>query len=261
MAKLLLIETSTALCSTAVSDGEKIICERRSDEPRQHASMTAVYIKEMLDECGLTMADIDAVALSAGPGSYTGLRVGSSTAKGLCFGAGKPLIAVGTLDVLAWQALDSFASLRMTEKGLGMTILPMIDARRMEVYTAPYTLGADGCPVRQGEVAPVVLDEHSFEDLFAAGPVAVIGDGAEKFCTLLQGTITDAQHRRGTLGAGPLIMEPKGSSAAFVECCPEAHAMLRPALKKFEAGQFENIAYFEPFYLKDFVATVGKKLF
>ena len=260
MPKLLLIETSTALCSTAISDGKTIICERRSAEPRQHASMTAVYVQEMLDECALTMSDIDAVALSSGPGSYTGLRVGSSTAKGLCFGAGKPLIAVGTLDVLAWQALDSFASPGMTEKG-PLHILPMIDARRMEVYTAPYTLGADGCPVRRGEVAPVVLDAHSFDELVAAGPVVVIGDGAETFCTLRQGTTTDAQHRRGTLGAGPLIMEPKGSSAAFVECCPEAAAMLKPALKKFEAGQFENIAYFEPFYLKDFVATVGKKLF
>ena len=230
MPKLLLIETSTALCSTAISDGEKIICGRRSAEPRQHASMTAVYVQEMLDECGLTMADIDAVALSSGPGSYTGLRVGSSTAKGLCFGAGKPLIAVGTLDVLAWQALDSFASLRMTG------ILPMIDARRMEVYTAPYTLGADGCPMRRGEVAPVVLDAHSFDELFAAGPVVVIGDGAEKFADLRPGI-------------------------TFIQTCPEAAAMLKPALKKFEAGQFENIAYFEPFYLKDFVATVGKILF
>ena len=280
MARLLLIETSTALCSTAISDGEKIICERRSDEPRQHASMTAVYVKEMLDECGLTMADIDAIALSAGPGSYTGLRVGSSTAKGLCFGSGKPLIAVWTLDVLAWQALTVIPRSPKGDEGTELcelcdrrkqiSILPVIDARRMEVYTAPYTLGADGYPQRQGEVAPVVLDENSFAELFQAGPVVVIGDGAEKFCTLRQGTITDAQHRQGTLVAGPLIMEPKGSSAPqaptatgnlFVQACPEASAMLRPALKKFEAGQFENIAYFEPFYLKDFVATVGKKLF
>lgn len=242
MPKLLLIETSTALCSTAISDGEKIICGRRSAEPRQHASMTAVYVQEMLDECGLTMADIDAVALSSGPGSYTGLRVGSSTAKGLCFGAGKPLIAVGTLDVLAWQALDSFAS---------PSILPMIDARRMEVYTAPYTLGADGCPVRQGEVAPVVLDAHSFDELFAAGPVVVIGDGAEKFRALkcqVEPGMTETSF-------------PTAIGNLFIQCCPEAAAMLKPALKKFEAGQFENIAYFEPFYLKDFVATVGKKLF
>lgn len=203
---------------------------RRSSEPRQHASVTAVYIKEMLDECGLAMSDIDAVALSAGPGSYTGLRVGSSTAKGLCFGAGRPLIGVGTLDVLAWQAV-----------GLGLpegcsTVLPMIDARRMEVYTAPYTLGADGHPQRQGEVAPVVLDGDSFADLFEAGPVVVIGDGAEKFAGIRQGI-------------------------TFIQTCPEASAMLAPAIKKFEAGEFEDIAYFEPFYLKDFVATVGKKLF
>ena len=225
MAKLLLIETSTALCSTAISDGEKIICERRSDEPRQHASMTAVYVKEMLDECGLTMADINAVALSAGPGSYTGLRVGSSTAKGLCFGAGKPLISVGTLDVLAWQAI-----------GLGLpegcsAILPMIDARRMEVYSAVYSPEGK----RLTEIAPIVVEESSFADVLAGGPVIVIGDAAEK-CSFLP-------------------------AARFVQCCPDSKAMLAPAIRKFEAGEFEDIAYFEPFYLKDFVATVGKKLF
>ena len=248
MSKILLIETSTSLCSVALADGSdgcwRIVAGRRSEEPRQHASLTAVFIDEVLREAGLIGegatvdlrgAGLAAVALSAGPGSYTGLRVGSSTAKGICFGAGVPLISVGTLDILAWQGLAAAE---------GLTILPMIDARRSEVYTAQYRV-ENGVPVRKTEVAPVILDAGSFADLFAAGPVLVIGDGAAKFADLL--------------GAeGPI--RRKGN-AVFIQCCPEAEAMLQPAIKKFEAGEFENIAYFEPFYLKDFVATVGKKLF
>ena len=152
MSKILLIETSTTLCSVALADGSdgcwRIVAGRRSEEPRQHASLTAVFIDEVLREAGLIgegagagkpgdgpraegatvdlrAAGLAAVALSAGPGSYTGLRVGSSTAKGICFGAGVPLISVGTLDILAWQGLAAAE---------GLTILPMIDARRSEVY-------------------------------------------------------------------------------------------------------------------------------
>ena len=145
---IILIETSTSLCSTAILRGDEIICRRFSTEPRAHAAMTAPYVKEMLDECGLKVADCDAVCLSMGPGSYTGLRVGSSTAKGLCFGGGIPLLAVSTLDVLAAQAIDSGLP-----EGCDY-IVPMIDARRMEVYTALYS--ADG--KRLTEVAPVVVD-------------------------------------------------------------------------------------------------------
>ena len=265
MSKILLIETSTSLCSVALADGSdgcwRIVASRRSEEPRQHASLTAVFIDEVLREAGLIGegatvdlrgAGLAAVALSAGPGSYTGLRVGSSTAKGICFGAGVPLISVGTLDILAWQGLAAAGfSLASGQAGVpalaaeeGLTVLPMIDARRSEVYTAQYRV-ENGVPVRKTEVAPVILDAGSFADLFAAGPVLVIGDGAAKFADLL--------------GAeGPI--RRKGN-AVFIQCCPEAEAMLQPAIKKFEAGEFENIAYFEPFYLKDFVATVGKKLF
>ena len=107
MHRLLFIETSTALCSTALAEDGRIISTRRSSEPRAHASLTAVYVKEMLDEAGWKVSDLDAVCLSMGPGSYTGLRVGSSTAKGLCFGGKVPLIAISTLDVLAHQAMEA----------------------------------------------------------------------------------------------------------------------------------------------------------
>jgi len=110
MPRIILIETSTSLCSTALVDGDSIVCSRRSEEPRAHAGKTAVFVNEMLEEAGWKVADCDAVAVSAGPGSYTGLRVGVSTAKGLCFGAGIPLISVGTLDTLVWQYKDGLSA-------------------------------------------------------------------------------------------------------------------------------------------------------
>ena len=229
MARLLLIETSTSLCSVALAEDERIVCSRRSTEPRAHASLTAVFVKEILEESGWNVPNLDAVAVSAGPGSYTGLRVGSSTAKGLCFGGQVPLIAVSTLDILARQAIE--AGLPEGCKA----ILPMVDARRMEVYTAVYS--PEGA--RLTDISPVILDENSFADLFASGPVAVIGDAAEKFA--------------------PLRATADGS--VFMQCCPEASAMLVPAMRKYEKKEFEDTAYFEPFYLKQFIATTPKKLF
>ena len=224
MPRIILIETSTALCSAAICDASGIICSRRSDEPRAHASKTAVFVQEMLSECGWRVADCDAVCVSKGPGSYTGLRVGVSSAKGLCFGADIPLLSVSTPEVLVWQAIEGGC---LPE---GCTaILPVIDARRMEVYTALY--GPDGSS--RGEIAPVVVDEGSFAEAFAEGPVLVIGDAADK-CRILP-------------------------AAGFVQTCPEAVAMRIPALERFAAGNFEDLAYFEPLYIKQFVATVSRK--
>ena len=242
MAKLLLIETSTSLCSTALSEDEKIICSRRSSEPRAHASLTAQFIKEMLESSGWSVNDLDAVAVSAGPGSYTGLRVGVSTAKGLCFGGVLPLISVSTLEILARQAIE--AGLPEGCKA----ILPMVDARRMEVYTAVYS--PDGA--RLTDISPVVLDENSFADLFAEGPVAVIGDAADKFAPLRARTANEVPPEAGCGCA---------DGSVFMQCCPEASAMLVPAIRKYEKKEFEDVAYFEPFYLKQFIATTPKKLF
>ena len=259
MSRLLFIETSTSLCSTALAEDGHIVCTRRSSEARAHASLTAVFVKEMMDEAGWGAPD--AVCVGMGPGSYTGLRVGVSTAKGLCFGWKVPLIAVCTLDILAQQAV---------ENGLPdgcKAILPMIDARRMEVYTAPYSPSGE----RLGDVAPVILDSGSFADLFAAGPVVVIGDAADKFAGIIVAAEPQACGRAmpglGTpcgsqTGPLPGADGPSGgSSAEFIQCCPEASAMLVPAMRKFEAHDFEDVAYFEPFYLKQFIATTPKKLF
>ena len=181
----------------------------------------------MLQERGITLADCDAVCVSMGPGSYTGLRVGVSTAKGLCFGSGKPMLAVGTLDTLAAQASDVVSSNAPEYK----YIIPMVDARRMEVYTAVFENG------RQiTETAPAIIDETSFAEYLEQGSCLFIGDGAGKCADVI-----------------------KHTNAHFCQCWPKASSMLSPAISSYRAGDFKDVAYFEPFYLKEFVATVSKK--
>ena len=222
MDNILLIETSTALCSVALAQDGKITSYRESSAPKAHASLTAVFIQEMLAEHGLTLADCDAICVSKGPGSYTGLRVGVSTAKGLCFGSGKPLLAVGTLDTLVAQA-DEIGGIKY--------IIPMIDARRMEVYTAVFENG-----VQITETSPMIIDENSFTEYLEQGPCLFIGDGAGKCADVI-----------------------KHTNAQFCQCWPKASSMLEPAMAAYKEKRFEDVAYFEPFYLKEFVATVSKK--
>lgn len=230
MTRIIMIETSTALCSTALAENGTITSYRESSESRRHASLTAPFIKEMLDGRGIGVQDCDAVCVSMGPGSYTGLRVGTSTAKGLCFGAGIPLLAVGTLDILAAQAVSD----GLLPEGCRY-VVPMIDARRMEVYTALYS--PDG--TRLSEIKPEIVEKGSFAKQLAEGPVLFIGDGADKCREALE-----------------------HENAYFEQCFPKAYAMLRPAEAEYENKRFKDIAYFEPFYLKQFIATVsGKKLF
>jgi tRNA threonylcarbamoyladenosine biosynthesis protein TsaB len=234
MDRIILIETSTALCSVALAENGEIRTYKESSAPKAHASLTAVFIQEMLDESGLTLADCDAVCVSKGPGSYTGLRVGVSTAKGLCFGSGKPLIAVGTLDTLVAQAqMAGHDGGNVIPDLIGdpRYIIPMIDARRMEVYAAVFENG-----VQITETAPAIIDESSFAEYLEQGPCLFIGDGAGK--------------------CADVIRHP---NARFHQCYPNAAAMLKPALAAFRSGDFKDVAYFEPFYLKEFVATVSKK--
>ena len=227
MARILLIETSTAQLSSALSENGSIRSSRICNEPRQQASLTAPFIKEILDETGLKVKDLDAVCVGKGPGSYTGLRVGVSTAKGLCFGAGIPLLSAGTLDVLVSEA----HRLGVVPEGCRY-IVPMVDARRMEVYSAVFT--PDGKQLT--ETRPVIVDSDSFSAELAEGPVLFIGDGALK-C-------------RETLVS---------ENAFFADAFPTAMAMAPLAEAGYNGKRFENVAYFEPFYLKDFVATVSRK--
>ena len=246
---IILIETSTALCSVALAENGQITAYRESSAPKAHASLTAVFIQEMLEERGLSIADCDAVCVSKGPGSYTGLRVGVSTAKGLCFGAGKPLLAVGTLDTLVAQALeiagqagndDCTSTVIPDLIGDPRFIIPMIDARRMEVYAAVFSPcdpeQSKGTYTQITETAPAIIDEDSFAEYLEQGPCLFIGDGAGK--------------------CADVIRHP---DAHFIQCHPNAAAMLIPATEAYNEKRFEDVAYFEPFYLKEFVATVSKK--
>lgn len=226
MARIILIETASAMLSTAIVEDGGILCSKECEEPRMQASLTAPFIKDMLDEAGLTVKDCDAVCVSKGPGSYTGLRVGVSTAKGLAFGAGIPLIGIGTLDILAREGLDSGAA-----DGCKF-IIPLIDARRMEVYTAVY----DAAGRRTGEIAPRIIDSNSFVDEIGSAPVLYVGDAADK--------CREALSREG---------------ARFLQTYPSAAAMAPLAMEAWENKRFEDLAYFEPFYLKDFIATVSRK--
>lgn len=226
MSRIILIETSTSLCSVALEQDGRIVSARESDAPKAHAAMTAPFVKEVLDGQGLAVSDCDAVCVSAGPGSYTGLRVGVSTAKGLCFASGLPLLAVGTLDILARQAIEGGLPEGVKH------IIPMVDARRMEVYCAVYS--PDG--KRLTEVEPKVVEEGTFREILSEGPAVFIGDGAEK-C------------RETVASPGSL----------FIQTCPKASAMASLSEEALRRGEIKDCAYFEPFYLKQFIATTSKK--
>ncbi len=267
MPRIILIETATAQLSTALLDGEEIVARRVSAEPRAHASMTAPFVAEMLAEGGLRVQDCDAVCVSKGPGSYTGLRVGSSTAKGLCFAAGIPLISVGTLDALAWQAIG---------EGLpeGCTaIMPMIDARRMEVYTALFSTEGERlteveAKIMEGEIPGGARNDSGDSGSPASpssGMTVYIGDGVEKCREILAG---EADRRSGIWSPGKPVREINSGRASarlrlpaeewLRQEYPLAESMAVPALRAWDEKRFENTAYFEPFYLKDFVATVAR---
>lgn len=247
--KILAIETSTSMLSVALScEGEVYFRSTAEDGveagPNKHASLCAVFIDEVLREAGLKASELDAVALSSGPGSYTGLRVGSSSAKGLCFGAGVPLIAVPTTEILAKMVCRG---------GRGDVpsgpIIPMIDARRMEVYTATYKATSHSFE----QVEPIHAQVVDAETFAGVKDAVFVGDGAAKCGEFLKG------------------------HGVIVDCHPSAHTLLDIACGKFiwarsqECAQnsgeesqtadsiFVDVAYFEPFYLKDFVATESKK--
>ena len=208
MARILLIETSTSVLSVALAQDGTVAHERVCTQPRMQASLTAPLVKEVLDQAGLSVKDCDAVCVSSGPGSDTGI----------------PLIAIGTLDILVAGALEESAP-----KG---HLVPMIDARRMEVYTAVYS----GEGQRLTEVESKIIGPESFADELAKGEVLFVGDGALK--------------------CKDVITHP---NARFQEAFPLARHMAKLAQKAFDEDKFENLAYFEPFYLKDFIATVSKK--
>jgi tRNA threonylcarbamoyladenosine biosynthesis protein TsaB len=222
---ILHIETSTNVCSVALSDGDQCLFHKLNADGMNHAALLSLFIDEALLILKAAGKKPDAIAVSSGPGSYTGLRIGVSTAKGLCYGYGIPLIAVDTLAVMTCGAVK-----RNTDSVV--LYCPMIDARRMEVYTAFYR--AEG--VKQTETSAEIITEASFADTLAAHRICFFGNGADKCKTV----ITHA-------------------NALFLDdIVPLAENMIGLANAAFLRHDFVDVAYFEPFYLKEFQATVPR---
>lgn len=236
MAYILHLETSTKVCSVALScDGELVACHEEASVSYSHSRLLTVFIERVMKEANLNMTMLSAVAVSMGPGSYTGLRIGVSTAKGLCYGLDIPLIAVSTLHAMAIHCKDTLCQRKdiVPPASLEAIYCPMIDARRMEVYTGLFnhhTLK----PIN--DIEAVIIEPDSFSEILDEHKVLFFGDGAAK-CA---GVITR-------------------NNAIFIDDInPSAKGMIAPATAKYIEGAFEDLAYFEPFYLKDFVAGKPK---
>lgn len=219
MALILLIETSASVCSTGLSLDGKIIAIREETVPNRHAELLSVFCAELLAETGYTPASLNAVAVSGGPGSYTGLRIGTSTAKGYCFALNIPLISISTLEAMA-------IGMR-SEANENELLCPMIDARRMEVYSTIFSTSLETI----SPVAPVVVDETSYADILRSNIVWFSGDGMEK----LREVLSTHPNSRFT---------PSGKHSVS--------NMAAAAEARFALGQFENLAYYVPYYLKNF---------
>ena len=235
MATILCIETGTDICSVGIAREGEIVSMLESNEGRDHARKVGVFVDELLHSTGITPDEIDAVAVGKGPGSYTGLRIGVSFAKGLCYGLQKPLIAVGSLDALATVAREEYeAGILDVEQWDNSRLCPMVDARRMEVYSAVY----DRALTEVRSTGADIVDAETYKEYLNRGPVYFLGNGAAK----CKDTILH-------------------ENAHFIDDVrPLAKWMFPLAEQMFNRGEFCDVAYFEPYYLKDFVAIKPKKL-
>lgn len=222
---ILCLETATPTCSVALNDGDRTLALRECKGQNAHSEKITLFIKEVMEETGIGYDRLDAVAVSRGPGSYTGLRIGVSTAKGVCYAADKPLLAIDTLEAMAVGMRQ-----RLGDDMLPSDLLvPMIDARRMEVYCAVF----DASLQRVADTQALVVDTDAFAGWRSEHRLWLFGDGAPKLASLF----ASAPEIR--------IVDDLSPSAAFMA------ALSDQALK---AGRVVDVAYFEPFYLKDFVA-------
>lgn len=224
MAKILCLETATTNCSVAIGIDGKLVAIIEENTPQySHAEQLHVFIEKALSSVKLGLDDIDAIAVSMGPGSYTGLRIGVSAAKGLSFAAEKPLIAIPTLESLA----------RQIQANSGEIIIALLDARRMEVYSEVFDHGHHKLRQTKAEV----ITETSFQDFRSYDRIYLVGPGAGKCEMILQDRIFEY----------------------FSENVPSALQMVALAENRFQQKDFEDVAYFEPFYLKDFILNGGQK--
>lgn len=226
MACILHIETATNVCSVAISYNGVLSFYKEDTDGPSHAKLLGVYVAEALDKVKADGLKLDAVAVSSGPGSYTGLRIGVSEAKGICYGAGIPLIAIETLKIMAWQVTS--------ESNLEKDVLlcPMIDARRMEVYDTIF----DQTLEKQKETAADIVDQDTFAEVLSDRKVAFFGNGSDKCKAVIQ-----------------------SPNALFLDSIyPRAKDMVALAEEAYVNKNFVDVAYYEPFYLKEFVATTPK---
>jgi len=229
MALILNIETATEVCSVSLAKNGKLILKKENTEGKTHASLLTVFIDNIFKETKYSVSQLDAIAISKGPGSYTGLRIGVSTAKGIAFAAEIPLISVSTLQAMAFGITKNYNNTN-NKKTL---FCPMIDARRMEVYSAFYN--TDNKTVKK--ISADIIDEKSYSDYLKKYKLVFFGNGSKK----CKESITS-------------------KNAEFIDnifCSSEN--MIKLSESAFNNSNFEDIAYFEPFYLKNFIATVPKK--
>ena len=226
MSFILHIETASNKCSVAVSHDNKLLASKESDIKNSHSAVITLFIEEIIKEAGISIKSIDAVAVSKGPGSYTGLRIGMSTAKGLCFALDKPLITLNTLQTMAHRLTQEYIKKNIHIKN--HLFCPMLDARRMEVYYALFDL-------ENKEIEPTaaeIITSNFLEKQLSNNKIIFFGDGAEKCKSIIN-------HK----------------NAIFIDdIFPSAIGMVELAFKKFNENQFDDVAYSEPFYLKDFIA-------
>lgn len=228
MPLLLALETSSTVCSVALYKGAELLGASELQIEKSHSSHITVMIAQLVENCGYTLHDLSAVAVSGGPGSYTGLRIGSSTAKGLCYSLDIPLLEVSTLYGLAKQAIDAIPNAQ------DYLFCPMLDARRMEVYTCLVNSKLE----ERMPIMPVVLDEQSFQEELARQPIIFFGNGAAKIKVMMEGN----------------------ANALFIDSIqPSAKPIGELAIVKYEEQAFEDVAYYEPFYLKDVYITSPTK--
>ena len=231
MNTILNIDTSTTVCSVALSAGGECLSMRKDESGNNHSRVIGVFTQQLLQEADSNGWKVAAVALSQGPGSYTGLRIGTSFAKGLCYGMDIPLIAIPTLKIMAWAVAQ-----RLKAEGVHSDALlcPMIDARRMEVYSAVYNMELNEVEA----VSAKIIDQESFSDLLANRKIYFFGNGSNK----CKDAITS-------------------HNATFIDGVnPLATDMAVMAHEAYNKKEFADVAYFEPFYLKDFIATKPKRL-
>jgi len=227
MAYILSFDTSTTVCSVTLSEDRKILVTREEAGGRNHARLLTVFIEQVLKDAGISPDNLDAIAVSKGPGSYTGLRIGVSTAKGLAYSLGIPVVGIPTLKIMASGYLKTFSP---GEKTL---LCPMIDARRMEVFTCFYDTGLN--VIR--ETSADIINEESYQELRRNYRLFIFGDGAPKCEEVLTGAEVHVDK----------------------EFVISSSHMPELAYEMIKNQQFEDVAYFEPFYLKDFIATTPKK--